>query len=129
MKKDLDYIVKVEKAISKKYGSETIVNPHSLWDEDKEEEYINQLKKLAEREQKSQDSKEKLNKDGFFLSKNLINKKSKRECPVCETYSFNMKDDLYMNKFECCFKCFVQWVEDREDRWKTGWRPNKKGDN
>ena len=100
------------------------MNPHSLWDEEKEEDYINQIKKLAEKEQKRHESKEKLKKDGFFLSKNLINKKSKRECPICETYSFEMKDDLYMNKFECCFKCFVQWVEDREDRWSTGWRPN-----
>jgi len=30
-----------------------------------------------------------------------------------------------MNKFDCCYKCYWQWVEGREDRWKTGWRPNK----
>ena len=30
-----------------------------------------------------------------------------------------------MSKFECCFKCYIDYVEGREDRWKSGWRPNK----
>ena len=49
-------------------------------------------------------------------------------CPVCDTYSFNVKDDVYMNKFQCCWKCYIQWVEDREDRWQSGWRPNNGND-
>ena len=36
-----------------------------------------------------------------------------------------MKDDLYMNKFECCHTCYIQWVEGREERWESGWRPEK----
>ena len=57
------------------------------------------------------------------MSKKLLNRDSKRACPVCETYSFQIKDDVYMNKFDCCFDCYIQWVEGREERWKTGWRP------
>ena len=34
-------------------------------------------------------------------------------------------DDVYMSKFDCCEKCYIQFVEGREDRWKTGWRPNE----
>ena len=30
-----------------------------------------------------------------------------------------------MNKYDCCFKCFVKYVEDREKRWSTGWRPEE----
>ena len=45
-KKDLNYIANVEKAISDKYGEETIQNPKSLWTKEKEEEYIKQLKKF-----------------------------------------------------------------------------------
>jgi len=40
-----------------------------------------------------------------------------------------MKDDLYMNKFDCCWKCYIQWVEDREERWLEGWRPLNKEQN
>ena len=36
------------------------------------------------------------------------------------------QEEKNMAKFDCCFKCFIQWIEGREDRWKTGWRPDKK---
>ena len=37
-----DYIAKLEKAISQKYGDETIDNPKRFWDENKEKEYLRQ---------------------------------------------------------------------------------------
>ena len=126
MKEDPDYIVKVEKAIAKKYGHDAIINPKSLWTDEKEKEYLEQIKEFYEKEHSKKEDTEKVEKDGFFLSKNLITKKSKRKCPVCDIYSFNGQDDLYMNKFECCWKCYIKWVEDREERWSAGWRPNKK---
>ena len=60
------------------------------------------------------------------VSKKLINRDSNRKCPVCEKYSFKVQDDIYMLKYECCEKCFIQYIEDREERWLKGWRP---GDN
>jgi hypothetical protein len=124
MKKDLDYIARLEKAIEEKYGKEAIINPKSNWSDEKEKKYLKQLEEFYKKEQDSREQTEKVEKDGFFLPKNLINKKSKRKCPVCDIYSFAGKDDLYMNKFECCWKCYIQWVEGREKRWKKGWRPN-----
>ena len=129
MKKDLNKIVKVEKAIAKKFGQETIINPKSKWDDEKEQEYLQQLKEFYSRQRKKADNDEKINEEGFLLSKNLINKESKRVCTTCSEYSFNMKDDLYMNKFDCCWKCYIQWVEDREERWLEGWRPLNKEQN
>jgi len=122
--KDLNKIVKVEKAIAKKFGQEAIINPKSKWDDEKEQEYLQQLKEFYSRQRKKADNDEKINEEGFLLSKNLINRESKRVCTTCSEYSFNMKDDLYMNKFDCCWKCYIQWVEDREERWLSGWRPN-----
>ncbi len=123
MSKDFDKIAKIEKAMSKKFGKESIVNPKSGWDDEKEKQYLEDLKQFYSEESSQAD--DKINEDGFFVPRNLINKEINRVCPVCETYSFSGKDDLYMNKFECCEKCYIQWVEDREERWKTGWRPNK----
>lgn len=125
MKKDLNKIAYVEKAIAKKFGQEAIINPKSGWTDEKEEEYLEQLKEFYSRQRKKEEADEKIEEDGFLLSKNLITKESKRVCPVCSEYSFSMKDDLYMNKFECCYKCYIQYVEDREERWANGWRPNK----
>lgn len=123
--KDPNEIVKIEKAIAQKYGEDTIANPKHYWNEDKEKEYVEQLKDLSARETKQQEKDQKVNIDGIFISKKLLNKDSKRTCPVCSIYSFDIKDDLYMNRFECCHKCYIQWVEGREERWKTGWRPNE----
>jgi len=45
MKKDLNQIAAIEKAIKQKYGEEAIQNPKANWDEAKEKEYLEQLKK------------------------------------------------------------------------------------
>ena len=124
--KDPNYVVKVEQAIAKKYGEETIQNPRGNWDEEKEKEYEEQLKKLAEKERDTEDRDEKIEVDGILMSRKLLNRETtKRTCPVCNEYSFEIQDDVYMSKFDCCYNCYIQWVEGREDRWKTGWRPNK----
>ena len=122
-KKDPNYVVKVEKAIAKKYGNETIQNPKKYWTDEKEKEYLSQLKDLYKERDESEDyDTDEIN--GVFIPKKLLNKESDRSCPICKTYSFKSIDDVYMTKFDCCFKCYVQWVEGREERWLKGWRPN-----
>ena len=129
MKKDQNQVIKIERAIAEKYGEEAIQNPKAEWDDEKEKDYLLQLKEQYKKENKPREATERIEKEGFFVSKKLLNKESNRKCPVCEAYSFKVKDDLYMQKFECCFKCYIQWVEGREKRWIEGWRPpNLKGE-
>ena len=123
MKKTDNHISALEKAIKEKYGAETIAHPRSEWDDEKEQDYLDQIKNLATKKKKYQEQNDKVENGGFFISKKLLNRESKRTCPVCETYSFDVRDDIYMNKYECCSKCYIQYVEGREERWKTGWRP------
>jgi len=125
MSKDPNYIAKLEKAISQKYGSETINNPRQLWDETKEKEYIQQSQAQQQKFAKLAETQDKVEQDGFLINKKLLTRDHNRTCPVCKKYSFHPQDDLYMNKFEACFKCYVQYVEDREERWANGWRPIK----
>ena len=42
MKKDLDYIARLEKAIEEKYGKEAIINPKSNWTDEKEKQYLSE---------------------------------------------------------------------------------------
>jgi len=54
MKQDKqEYIAKLEKAISQKYGDDTIDNPRKFWNEDKEREYIKQSKLFVQKQNKS----------------------------------------------------------------------------
>ena len=106
--KDPDYLVKLERAISEKYGPEAIVNPKSGWDEDKEQEYKEQIKKWQSKQDDIEYKNEKIEQDGFFISKKLLNKEPTiRTCPMCAEYSFDIKDDVYMAKFNCCYKCYI----------------------
>tara|TARA_R110002020_G_scaffold239616_5_gene452162 strand:+ start:7625 stop:8017 length:393 start_codon:yes stop_codon:yes gene_type:complete len=124
--KDPNYIPKLEKAIAQKYGAETVDNPRQFWDEEKEKKYLEQSQNLTQRIEKINDQTEKVDHGGFLINKKLLSRENiKRTCTVCEKYSFNLQDDLYINKFETCYICYIKWVDGREERWKTGWRPNK----
>ena len=119
------YVAKLEKAISQKYGEEAIHNPKRFWDEDKEKEYIVQSQEEQRKFAKLSETRDKVEQDGFLINKKLLNKDTNRSCPICNKYSFDARNELYMNKFECCWKCYIQWIEDREERWLSGWRPTK----
>jgi len=125
MKKDQNYVVKVEQAISKKYGAETIQNPKGNWDQQKEEEYLDQLKRLVKQRSKKKAKSAKVEQDGVLIDKKLLNKREDRVCPVCKIYSFEIKDDLYMNRYHCCYECYIEFAQSELLRWKKGWRPNQ----
>jgi len=125
MKKDLNYIASLEKAISKKYGEEAIQNPKSEWCPEKEQEYVEQLKQRALKMQEIEEQSEKIEVKGFFMAKKLLNREIKIICSVCEKRLKTVRDDIYMNKFDCCERCYVNHVEDREKRWLEGWRPDQ----
>jgi hypothetical protein len=124
MEDNRDRIAAIEKAIKEKYGDDSIVNPRSNWDDEKEQQYLEQIKKISKKRRSIKDGDSKVDNGGFFMSKKLLNRESERNCPTCDIYSFETKDDVYMNKFECCYQCYIQYVEGREERWNTGWRPN-----
>lgn len=124
--KDWNLVAKIEQKIKEKYGEEVIKSPAQGWTDEQEEEHLEKLKIAALKSRKAEDKKEKVEiADGVFVSKKLLMKGSSRTCPVCGAYSFDKQDDVYMSKFQCCFKCYIDYVEGREDRWKSGWRPNK----
>ena len=49
MKKDLNEIAKIEKAIKEKYGEEAIQNPKGSWSKEKEDKYLEELKAFYKR--------------------------------------------------------------------------------
>lgn len=123
--KDYNKIVAVEKAIKEKYGEDAIVNPRANWDEEKEKQYLDQMKEFYSRNSKKQNYTEKVDVDGIKMSKKLLNRESLKNCPICNAFPKSVKDDVSLIKFECCNKCYVKFVEGREERWLQGWRPNE----
>jgi phage-related protein len=115
MKHDINYIQALEKAVKEKYGDLATMNPKHFWDENKEKDYIEQVKETVEKQRQAELSKEKVEVDGVLLPKKLINKNTDRVCSYCKSYSFNHKDDLYMSKFKACYKCYVFKLEDKQN--------------
>ena len=124
MEKDLDKIANYEKAIKKKYGEEAIQNPAKFWDEDKEKEYLEQLKHLSNKQKHSEETSRMVEVEGFLVNKKLLNREARINCPVCNKRFKTLRDDIYNNKYESCEKCYIQYIEGREDRWLKGWRPD-----
>jgi hypothetical protein len=125
MSKDkLNHIAAVEQAISKKYGDEAVQNPKANWDESKEKEYLQQMKEFYQKTQRIEESQEKVDVNGIKVSKKLFNRDALRSCPICNSFARRSMDDVCLVKFDCCFNCYIQYVEHREERWLKGWRPN-----
>jgi len=125
MSKNPDYLVRVEQAIAQKYGEETIQNPKAEWDENKEKIYLEQMKEFYKKEKRNDEANDKIERNGIKVSRKLLNRESKTGCPVCSAFSHSTRDDVSIVKFQCCYKCYIKWVEGREERWKEGWRPNE----
>jgi len=124
-KEDPNQIAAVEKAIAEKYGSATIQNPRGNWDETKEKEYLEQMKEFYQKTQLNEEWQEKIDVNGIKISKKLLNRESLKCCPICNSFAKKSMDDVCLVKFDCCHKCYIQFVEDREERWLKGWRPNE----
>lgn len=120
MSRDWDTIAAIENAIKEKYGDKAIVNPRANWNEEKEKNYIEQVKESSRSNKQNSEKQEIVEENGFLIKKKLFTTKPTRVCPVfqCKRYSFNIKDDVYMNKFGCCYECYIKHVEGREDLWE-----------
>ena len=83
------------------------------------------MKELYQKNKNIEDSQEKIDVNGIKVSKKLLNRESKNPCPICSKMFFRVMDDVTMTKYNCCFACYVKYVENREERWLEGWRPNE----
>ena len=69
MSKDsFDKIAAFEKAIKEKFGAEAIANPKAGWNEEKEKEYLNQMKEFYESLHKNAFGQEKVEVNGIKIS-------------------------------------------------------------
>ena len=50
MSEDPNKIAAIEKAITEKYGKETVQNPKGNWNDDKEKEYLEQSKQFYKKQ-------------------------------------------------------------------------------
>ena len=119
---DLNYIAAVEKAVGKKYGQEAVSNPKSGWTPEKEELYKLELEKLKKKKDNTPEEQYEEVK-GVLIHKKLINKRKQKSCSQCESKIENLNDDTCYTKYETCFKCYIKYIEFREERWQQGWRP------
>ena len=107
---DLNKIAAMEKAISQKYGDLAVQNPAYFWNEEKEKQYLEQLKEVSKKYQKQEESEEK-ELNGFYVRGKLFTKEQNNKCSKCGVYSTKIVDDLYLNKFNTCYTCYIKYIE------------------
>ena len=57
--------------------------------------------------------------------KNKENTKNSFFCAVCKFPLVSQQDFLKHAEYNCCQKCFLDFVESRKDDWISGWRPER----
>jgi len=125
IKKDPTQVAAVEKAVAEKYGKDAVQDFRSTWSPEKEKEYLSEVKKLVRKNTKILKNKEKTISEDIVIRSAPIRNPEDRACPVCKTYSFSGRDDLYMNRYTCCYLCYYDFVLYQEESWKNGERPSK----
>ena len=79
-KKDPNLVAKLEQAIEKKYGEEAVAHPRGNWNDEKEKEYLQQIKEFSEKQKAKKETKTR-NRSTFhrffmFLRLHLVRKRS-----------------------------------------------------
>jgi hypothetical protein len=123
VKRDLNQIAAMENAIKKKYGGEAIVNPLKDWTPEKEKDYLKQLQQIVFEGDNDATTDEFEDLNGVLIHKKLVNRRKENRCGTCKSKIVNLDDDVSCTKFGACYKCYINYIESREERWKTGWRP------
>jgi hypothetical protein len=123
MKNSSAHIAALEKAVAEKYGKEAVQDFRSEWDPEKEKEYLDQLKSRRLNVETTSTTSVVVATEEVEIKKRSSTLQSERTCPVCKTYSFSPRDDLYMNRFETCRLCYYDFVYCREEDWAKGKRP------
>lgn len=118
MKDDLNQIAKIEKAIKAKYGSQAIKNPKSGWSPEKEEKYKRDVKDFYRKKSR--------NGHGERLSAASADT-NKPSCEVCSKafHFMTIADEIEYIRWGVCSACHVFHIQAREQRWLSGWRPDK----
>ena len=110
---DYKQVSAIEKAVKEKYGDFAVLDPSSLWNTEKEKAYLDQIK-VFDKYYRQQAYENQVDQGGFIIKEKLINKKNFENCSLCGEQAYKTEDDLYMNKYNCCFKCFIKHIEGRE---------------
>jgi len=108
-KRNPGFPAELEKAIEKRWGKEATEHPLKDWTPEQEAEYQRQKTQLSSAPQEKKEEDQLIEKHGFSLPSKLFNRTVERTCPRCKEYSFSVRDDLYMNKFRCCSKCYERY--------------------
>ena len=116
-KYDEKQISAFEKAIEEKYGIDAILDPSSFWTPEKEKTYLDQVK-VVEKYYRQQPYENQIDQGGFILREKLLNKRNFKNCSYCGDQAYKASDEMYMTKFNCCFKCYVTHLEGRENKWQ-----------
>ena len=83
------------------------------------------MREFYKKNKRLNQSRDKIDVNGIKVSKKLLNRESLKNCPVCGALLKSVKDDVSLIKFDCCNTCYIKYIEDREERWLKGWRPNE----
>ena len=65
-------------------------------------------------------------KDGLLIIKPHNYKRAATDCSICG-YALRHQEEIVEHRnFGCCLDCSLIFRQPNQEKWKLGWRPNKK---
>lgn len=46
-------------------------------------------------------------------------------CPICSYIMKGSRSNITYYEYGCCDHCYIAFIEGREEKWKSGWRPTQ----
>lgn len=118
--------IAIEQAIVKKYGKETVQTPGKDWTPEQDEKLRENLNKREQARYQRQKEGEKVSQNGFLISKRILREEGKlSKCLHCNSLLTSSVHLFYIVKYDACKDCYIKYIEGREERWQSGWRPNE----
>lgn len=119
-KVSLEILQKIEKEITDKFGVEATLSPKAFWNNEREQEYQKQVDSFLEKEENKRKSEEKIEKDGILVPRRLfIEENIKKGCKFCQKYFLDFRDKIYVNKYNGCYECYINFIEGRETKFSN----------
>lgn len=105
---------KLKDALIRKFGIEVVQDPLEYWNREKEDAYLTQVEKMIVLDDKNKSEETREIAENVYVVSKLFNRKNGlQNCKLCKKRTKNVDDDVCFAKYETCYKCYIEHIEDR----------------
>jgi len=116
-KKLVEYYDKLAEILYKQTDGKGLIDKETLWSGNGEDREEVQKKIFELSKKKIEKNTEVVDEDTYIVSKLVRKENFINKCEICNSGIMNINDDVMFIKYNCCYKCYIRYIEGREDKY------------